>query len=51
MRAWLFQILRREALRHVSSTPSLVSWDEEHDQLQRIQPDTLDLRLDLIAAL
>lgn len=51
VRAWLFQILRHEALRHLSSTPSMVSWDEEHDQLQQVQPDGLDLRLDLIAAL
>lgn len=51
VKAWLYQILRREALQHFRAGPSAVSWEDEHDDLLHTDPAALDLRIDLLRAL
>ena len=50
-KAWLYQILRREALQHIRAGPAPVSWEDEHDNLRQTDPAVLDLRIDMLRAL
>ena len=50
-RAWLYKILRHEALRHVQSRVTQVSWEDEHDHLLVTHGQAPELRLDLLKAL
>lgn len=51
-RAWLYQILRREALQHGRTGPGLsVPWEDEHDDWQQSDLASLDLRIDMLRAL
>ncbi len=51
-RAWLYRILRREALQHGrSGAAGSVPWEDQHDDLQQDNPAGLDLRIDMLRAL
>jgi RNA polymerase sigma factor (sigma-70 family) len=50
-RAWLYKILRHEALRHIQGRVDQVSWDDEHHDLLTTHEHASDLRLDLLKAL
>lgn len=49
VRAWLYKILRREAVRHIRSRADSVPWDDSLDGRQC--RDALETRIDLVRAL
>lgn len=51
VKPWLYRILRREALRHITARAATVPWNDEHDDLRCTDCADVELRVGVMRAL